>query len=184
MKMLDALTRIMEDHQMVSIYGNESCYDYFFTGYIQGVNESGLLLSKQNEAGYNNGFVLFTDIVYFETNTPDTVRHEQLFQLRGITPRSLTVNSGEDLLEQVLEICHTEKLCCNVFKKEDDEGDEVGFISEIHNTYIVVDCISRYGEYYGKSYVDKSDIYRLFIDGEYEQTFQLLYNAASPRQDM
>ncbi|MDE5792687.1 MAG: hypothetical protein K2H66_04090, partial [Oscillospiraceae bacterium] len=84
MKMLNALIEIMNRHQMVSIYGDDS--DWFFTGYIQAVDETGLLLSKQNYGGYSNGFVFFTDIVQFETDSPDTQRHEKLFRLRKVEP--------------------------------------------------------------------------------------------------
>lgn len=181
MKLLSTLNRIMQDGKMVSIYGDANDYDYHFTGYIQGVNAGGLLLSKQNEAGFNNGFVFFTDIIYFETDTIDTVRHERLYRLRDVSPRTLAVNSQENLLDQILEICRKENFCCNIFKKEDDEGNELGFIEEIHDTYIVVRCVNRYGEYYGMSYVEKEDIFRIFIDGEYEQTCQLLYRDSHGR---
>lgn len=176
MKMLNELKKIMTNKEMVSICGDEGDYDYYFTGYIQAVNDSGLLLSKQNVSGYNNGFVFFTDIIYFETDTVDTKRHERLFQLRNIKPDSFIINSEKDLLEEVLKICREKELCCNILKKETDESDEIGFISEIYDEYIIVKCINKYGEYYGKSYIEKSHIFRIFIDGEFERTCQLLYN--------
>ncbi len=178
MKMLDVLQSIRNTGKMVTIYGDAGDHDYSFTGYIQAVNESGLLLSKQNHGGYPNGFVFFTDIEYFETDTIDTRRHERLYALRGCTPPMMQIDEKPDLLEALLQRCYDDRLFCNIFKKEDDEGDALGFISEMYEDYIVLTAISSYGEYYGKCYIDKSDIFRLFIEGEYEQTVRILYDAS------
>lgn len=177
MKMQDELKRIMEHKEMVTIYGDSADYDYHFVGYIQAIDESGLLLSKQNYSGYPSGFVFFTDVIYFETDTKDTRRHEKLYQLRGLQPAVFPVNAGQNLLEEVLRICCEKRLFCNIFKKEDDEGDELGFISELHEDHLIFTNIDKYGDYFGKSYFAKSDIFRIFIEGEVEQTTRLLYDA-------
>lgn len=176
MKMLDELKRIMDHKKMVSIYGDECDHDYHFVGYIQAVDDNGLLLSKQNYGGYNNGFVFFTNIIFFETDTPDTKRHEKLFKLRNIEPNVLNVNSDNYLLEEVLKICLEKHLCCDIFKKENDEGDSIGFISEIYEEFIVLKCIDKYGADLGKRYIEKNDIYRIFIEGEYEEAARILYD--------
>ncbi|MDE6087324.1 MAG: hypothetical protein K2G25_02960 [Oscillospiraceae bacterium] len=173
MKMLNALIEIMNHHQMVSIYGDST--DWFFTGYIQAVDETGLLLSKQNYGGYSNGFVFFTDIMQFETDSPDTERHEKLFRLRKILPDKFEIVSNDNLLEAVLKICFEKRLFCDFFKNEEDETDRIGFISELHENDIIITNIDAYGAYAGKIYLQKSDIYRLFIEGEQEQARKLLY---------
>ena len=173
MKMLDTLTEIMKSHKMVSVYGNT--YDWFFTGYIQAVDDTGLLLSKQNYGGYNNGFVFFTDIMQFETDSRDTERHEKMFRLREIVPDKFDIMPNDNLLETVLETCYKKSLFCDFFKTEDDQTDIIGFISELHSDYIVVTNIDAYGAENGKIYLEKSDIYRLFIEGEQEQIRKLLY---------
>lgn len=173
MKMLNALIGIMNRHQMVSIYGDDS--DWFFTGYIQAVDEIGLLLSKQNYGGYPNGFVFFTDIMQFETDSPDTHRHEKLFQLRKIVPDKFELNSGDNLVDAILKTCFEKQLFCDFFKSEDDETDRIGFISELHDNDIIITNVDAYGVYTGKVYLQKSDIYRLFIEGEQEQARKLLY---------
>lgn len=174
MKMLEILRKIMNNHQMVSIYGDTS--NWYFTGYIQAVDETGLLLSKQNYGGYNNGFVFFTDIMQFETNSPDTERHEKLFRLRKIMPDRFEIVSNNNLLDAVLKTCFEKRLFCDFFKHEDDETDRIGFISELYENDIVITNIDAYGAYAGKVYFQKSDIYRLFIEGEQEQARKLLYD--------
>lgn len=177
MIMLNELKRIMQKNKMIAVYADEDDYDYYFTGYIQAVDEMGLLLSKQNYGGYNNGFVFFTDIIHFETDSIDTERHEKLYKLRGIEPDTFEINSKDNLYEELLKVCHEKQLCCNIFKKADDEGDRLGFISEIHENHIILKCIDKYGEYYGKAYIDKADIFRIFIEGEYEETARMLYES-------
>lgn len=175
MKLLNELRAIMDQEKMVTIYGDDSDHDNYYVGYIQAVNESGLLLSKQNYGGFPNGFVFFTDILFFQTDTLDTRRHEKLYQLIGIEPKSFPLDSGKDLLEQLLTIIFEEKLFCDFFKKENDEGDVLGFISEYHEDYIVVTCVDKYGEYFGRTYLEKADIFRIYIEGEYEKSIRLLY---------
>lgn len=168
----------MQKNKMIALYADENDYDYHFTGYIQAVDEMGLLLFKQNHGGYNNGFVFFIDIIHFETDSIDTERHEKLYKLRGIEPDTFKINVKEDnLYEELLKICHEKQLCCNIFKKTDDEGDRLGFISEIHENHIILKCIDKYGEYYGKAYIDKADIFRIFIEGEYQETARMLYES-------
>jgi len=174
MKMLDTLIKIMKNHKMVSVYGNT--HDWFFTGYIQAVDDTGLLLSKQNYGGYHNGFVFFTDVMQFETDSPDTERHEKMFRLRGIEPDKFEIPPNNNLLETVLKICYEKSLFCDFFKTEDDETDIIGFISELYEDYIVITNIDAYGAETGKVYLEKSDIYRLFIEGEQEQIRRLLYH--------
>lgn len=58
MKMQNVLRQIMARGEMVAIYGDAFDYDYDFVGYIQAMDENGLLLSKENHGGYPNGFVL------------------------------------------------------------------------------------------------------------------------------
>lgn len=181
MKMQDELKRIMKCKEMVTIYGDIADYDYHFVGYIQAVDESGLLLSKQNYGGYPSGFVFFTNVIYFETDTKDTKRHEMLYQLRNLQPAAFPLDAGQDLLEEILCICYEKRLFCNIFKKEDDEGDELGFISELHKNHLVFTNIDKYGDYFGKSYFAKSDIFRIFIEGEVEQATRLLYDAKHGR---
>ena len=171
MKMLNALIEIMNRHQMVSIYGDDS--DWFFTGYIQAVDETGLLLSKQNYGGYSNGFVFFTDIVQFEIDSLDTQRHEKLFQLRKVEPDKFEIVPNDNLLETIFKICFEKHLFCDFFKNEED--DIFGFISELYEDNIVITSVNTYGEYTGKVYLQKSNIYRLFIEGEQEQAIKLLY---------
>lgn len=173
MIMLNELKYIMQENKMVTVYGDDS--DYYFTGYIQAVDESGLLLSKQNYGGYNNGFVFFTDINHFETDSIDTQRHEKLYELRGIKPSAFKIDAKDNLFEELLKICCDKKLCCNILKNPDDETDKLGFITEIHENHIVCKCIDRYGEYDAMAYIDKSDIYRIFIEGEFEETTRMLY---------
>lgn len=175
MIMLNELKRIMQENKMIAVYADNNDYDYFYAGYIQAVDEMGLLLSKQNYGGYNNGFVFFTDIIHFETDSIDTERHEKLYHLRGIKPDTFEIDAKDNLFEELLKVCHQKQLCCNIFKKEDDEGDRIGFISEIHENHIILKCIDRYGEYYAKAYIEKSDIFRIFIEGEYEETVRMLY---------
>ena len=176
MKMLSKLIELMNRHQMVSIYASEE--DYYYTGYIQAADETGILLSKQNYGGYNNGFVFFTDIFHFESESMDTKRHEKLFQLRGIVPERFEVPENDNLLETLLNICFEEKLFCNIFRSETDANDITGFISELSEEYICLDCIDKYGIHFGKCYIEKSDIYLLFIEGEDEQVRRLLYENA------
>lgn len=173
MIMINELEQIMQEHKMVAVYGDDS--DYFFTGYIQAVDESGLLLSKQNHGGYNNGFVFFTEINHFETDSVDTRRHEKLYELRGITPSVLETDSADSLFDGLLKTCCKNKLCCNIFKNPDDDTDKLGFITEIHENHIVLECINIYGEYTAMAYISKSDIFRIFIEGEYEETARMLY---------
>ena len=177
MIMLNELKCIMGENKMTVIYADDNDYDYHFTGYIQAVDETGLLLSKQNYGGYNNGFVFFTDIIHFETDSIDTERHEKLYHLRNIKPDTFKINANGNLFEELLKVCYEKQLCCNIFKKPDDEGDRLGFISEIHEEYIIFKCIDKYGEYYAKAYIDKSDIFRIFIEGEYEETARMLYES-------
>ncbi|MDE5936362.1 MAG: hypothetical protein K2G83_03040, partial [Ruminococcus sp.] len=106
MIMLNELKRIMQKNKMIAVYADEDDYDYYFTGYIQAVDEMGLLLSKQNYGGYNNGFVFFTDIIHFETDSIDTERHEKLYKLRGIEPDTFEINSKDNLYEELLKVCH------------------------------------------------------------------------------
>ncbi len=176
MKMLNELRKIMEQKEMIAIYGDEFDHDCYFVGYIQAVDETGLLLSKQNYGGYNNGFVFFNHIICFEKDTLDIKRHEKLFRLRNVKPNTFNIVPNNDLFEEVLKICLEKRLFCDIFKKENDEGDSIGFISEIHDNFIVFNCIDKYGEYFGKRYIEKEDIYRIFIEGEYEETFRLLYD--------
>lgn len=177
MKFLTELTKIMNQHQMVAIY-NSNEYDFYYTGYIQAVDNTGVLLSKQNYGGYNNGFVFFTDIVTFEIDSLDTKRHEKLFQIRKIEPERFEVPENDNLLETVLKICFEKKLFCNIFKIENDRSDVTGFISELNKESICLNAIDPYGKYFGKCYIEKSDIYQLFIEGENEQVRRLLYENA------
>lgn len=177
MVMLNELRRIMQENKMTAIYADNNDYDYFYAGYIQAVDETGLLLSKQNYGGYNNGFVFFTDIIHFETDSADTERHEKLYQLRGIKPDTFKIDAKEDLFEELLKVCHEKQMCCNIFKKEYDEGDRLGFISEIHENHIVMKCINKYGEYSARAYIEKAAIFRIFIEGEYEETARMLYES-------
>ncbi len=112
----------------------------------------------------------------FETDTKDIRRHEMLYRLRNLQPATFPVDSRQDLLDQVLRICLEKRLFCNLFKKEEDEGDNLGFLSELHEDYLVFSNIDQYGDYFGKSYIATSDIYRIFIEGEYEQAARLLYD--------
>lgn len=173
MKMLDELLTLMNRHQMVSVYSSEE--DFYYTGYIQAVDDTGLLLSKQNYGGYNNGFVFFTDIVTFETDSIDTKRHEQMFKIRGIEPKKFEVPENDNLFETILKICFERKLFCNIYKSENDRNDVTGFISELNQNSICLSCIDKYGEYFGKCYISKSNIYLLFIEGDDEQIRRLLY---------
>lgn len=115
-------------------------------------------------------------MIYFETDTKDIRRHEMLYRLRNLQPATFPVDSRQDLLDQVLRICLEKRLFCNLFKKEEDEGDNLGFLSELHEDYLVFSNIDQYGDYFGKSYIATSDIYRIFIEGEYEQAARLLYD--------
>lgn len=99
-----------------------------------------------------------------------------LYRLRNLQPATFPVDSRQDLLDQVLLICLEKRLFCNLFKKEEDEGDNLGFLSELHEDYLVFSNIDQYGDYFGKSYIATSDIYRIFIEGEYEQAARLLYD--------
>ena len=173
MKMLEQLVKLMNEHQMVSVYGSEE--DFYYTGYIQAVDDTGILLSKQNYGGYNNGFVFFTDIVTFETDSIDTKRHQKMFQIRGIEPERFEIPKTDNLFETILEVCFENKLFCNIFKSENDRSDVTGYISELDKEYICLNCIDKYGIYFGKCYIAKSDIYLLFIEGEDEQVRRLLY---------
>ncbi len=112
----------------------------------------------------------------FETDTKDIRRHEMLYRLRNLQPATFPVDSRQDLLDQVLRICLEKRLFCNLFKKEEDEGDNLGFLLELHEDYLVFSNIDQYGDYFGKSYIATSDIYRIFIEGEYEQAARLLYD--------
>lgn len=62
------------------------------------------------------------------------------------------------------------------FKKENDEGDSIGFISEIYEEFIVLKFIDKYWKDFGKRYIEKNDIYRIFIEGEYEEAARILYD--------
>ncbi len=175
MKLLNILRDIMEQQKMAMIYADEGDYDYHYVGYIQAVDETGLLLSKQNYGGYPNGFVFFTDILYVETDSIDTRRHEDLYRLRGMVPETFPLSDSGCLFEQILQICQEKRLFCDILKKENDEGAAIGFISELHPEYIVFTRVDKYGEYMGKIYIDKSDIFRIFIEGDEEQAWRLLY---------
>ncbi len=175
MKLLRILQEIMEQNKMVAIYADEGDHDYHYVGYIQAVDETGLLLSKQNYGGFSNGFVFFTDIIYAETDSIDTQRHEMLYQLRGNVPETFAVAGHDCLLDEILQTCYKKRLFCDIFKKEDDEGDTLGFITQLHEEYLVFTRVDKYGETMGTVYLDKSDIFRIFIEGEYEQACRLLY---------
>ncbi len=176
MKLLNELRQIMETGKMVTIYGDESDHDYYFVGHIQAVNENGLLLSKQNYGGFPNGFVFFTDIFFFDIDTLDTRRHERLYQLRRLIPEKFPVDSEADILEQILDICYEKRLFCDIFKKENDERDLLGFISERNEEHVVVTQVDKYGKCFGKTFLEKADIFRVFIEGEFEQAVRLLYD--------
>ena len=176
MKFLNELTKIMNQHQMVAVYSSED--DIFYTGYIQAVDDTGLLLSIQNYGGYNNGFVFFTDIVNFETDSLDTKRHEKIFQIRKTKPERFEVPENDNLFETILKICFEKNLFCNIFKSENDIRNVTGFISELDKKSICINCINQYGIYFGKCYIAKADIYQMFIEGETEQVRRLLYENA------
>lgn len=175
MKLQNELKKCMQNGKMVSIFADEGDYDYFFTGYIQAMDETGILLSKQNYGGFPNGFVFFTQIVNFETDSPDTARHERLYRLRSLAPETFPVSGEGDLLDRILQVCYENCLFCDVYKKEEDERSCTGFISQLHENYIAMIRVDRYGKASGKVFMNRSDIFRIFIEGEYEQSIRLLY---------
>lgn len=169
------LARLKEEKMLCSFYFNEK-FESFSVGVVASVDDEWCMISRVSPNGYFDGFCCRKIDTIIRISIEDNyIRNmDKLIKANGTQLLSLHVDIETDFLRTVLAwLKGKSELCCIELHNFDDLA-FYGYISQMEDNLLIVDCIDNDAQHNGKSIIKIDDISAVAFMSEDEEKFKKL----------
>lgn len=172
------LKELKEQKKIGCLYLANGCDEKECMGYVTEVRDDYFLVAKIDDDGIADGYVigLISDIYSVETKHKFLQRLEVLYQLKKQSHLPLHVQSGENLMYDVIDLCEKDKLVAYLYVQDSDINYPlVGFVKR-KEKLLELTALDAYGEVSSTLYFKIEDIVCMTIESVYEQSRHILHD--------
>lgn len=173
--LLEILKESMKNKKIVSIYTNKEETSKFSVGYIIGVDDNYYIIALISPSGMYDGYriALISDIYRIAYDGKYENSIQQLYNYKNQTHTTINL-SKSNLINNFIDFAKEKKLVITLELCNSEAMDVQGYVKELKEREVYINCIDSYGESDGDSVIDLESVSLIVCDSEDESILKTM----------
>jgi hypothetical protein len=174
-EMINKLRNLAQTGELIEFHLDLNDLSTFGVGKVLKVSDEwGVIATISPDGMYDGyGLIRLDDIIKFNVNTKHIVRITKLYTLKNQKHSKYDVEE-KDLLLGFLQFAQKNNFIVSIRFINNEYFDVQGYVKQVENDLLVIQNVTKFGEYDGESYFKLENIDRISCDDQGEHCIKIL----------